>query len=280
MERGLGKGLGAFFNSSETIDEEQLQEIAVKDCRPNPYQPRKEFDKEALSGLKQSIEEHGVLQPIIVRKSIKGYEIVVGERRYRAAQSARLETIPALVKDLTDEQMMELALLENLQREDLSPIEEARSYESLINELNVTQDILSKRLGKSRSHIANLMRLLSLPQEVTSKIDDGKLTMGHGRALLALKDKEQQSKLVARIERESLNVRQVERIINEINQNKNPKKQPAPKDIFLKEREENLKERLGTAVKIHKGKRKGKIEIEFMNEEDLERILEMFDDKE
>ncbi|MGP4059642.1 ParB/RepB/Spo0J family partition protein [Halobacillus sp. H74] len=280
MERGLGKGLGAFFNSSETIDEEQLQEIAVKDCRPNPYQPRKEFDKEALSGLKQSIEEHGILQPIIVRKSIKGYEIVVGERRYRAAQSARLETIPALVKDLTDEQMMELALLENLQREDLSPIEEARSYESLINELNVTQDILSKRLGKSRSHIANLMRLLSLPQEVTSKIDDGKLTMGHGRALLALKDKEQQYNLVARIERESLNVRQVERIINEINQNKKPKKQPAPKDIFLKEREENLKERLGTAVKIHKGKRKGKIEIEFMNEEDLERILEMFDDKE
>lgn len=282
MERGLGskgQGLGAYFNHTDTIEEE-FQEVTVKDCRPNPYQPRKQFDEEALNGLTQSIEEHGILQPIIVRKSIKGYEIVVGERRYRAAQKAGLTHVPAIVKELTDEEMMELALLENLQREDLSPIEEARSYEQLIKELEITQDVLSARLGKSRSHIANLIRLLSLPHEVIEKINVGKLSMGHGRALLGLKDRDQQMKMMERIENESLNVRQVERLINEVNEKKTKKKAKVPKDIFLKEREENLKERLGTGVKIHKGKRKGKIEIEFTNEKDLERILDVFAERE
>ncbi|WP_226582297.1 ParB/RepB/Spo0J family partition protein [Halobacillus litoralis] len=275
MVRRLGKGLDSLFTGS--IEEDQLQEIAVKDCRPNPYQPRKQFDEEALLGLQQSIEEHGILQPLIVRKSIKGYEIVAGERRFRAAQKAKLEQVPALVKELTDEQMMEIGLLENLQREDLSPIEEARSYEQLMKELNITQEILSHRLGKSRSHIANLIRLLALPVEVTRKINEGKLSMGHGRALLGVKSREEQLKLVERIEKESLNVRQVERLINEMNQKKEKKKdKSSPKDIFLKEREENLRSSLGTGVKIHKGKRKGKIEIEFTNEEDLERILQFF----
>lgn len=278
MARGLGKGLGAFFSDVEPEEHEQIEEVSVKECRPNPYQPRKQFAEEAIHELKQSIEEHGILQPLIVRKSIKGFEIVVGERRFRAAKKAGLEKIPVLVRKLTDEQMMELALLENLQREDLTPIEEAKAYQNLINELGVTQDILSKRLGKSRSHIANLVRLLSLPPEVIHKMNDGTLSMGHGRALLGLKNREQMAKIVDRIEKESLNVRQVERLINEINEKKNEKKKKdTPKDLFLREQEECLKERLGTGVTIHKGKKKGKIEIEFMNDEDLERILQWFD---
>ncbi|WP_281659431.1 ParB/RepB/Spo0J family partition protein [Halobacillus sp. Cin3] len=275
MVRGLGRGLDSLITGS--MEDDELIDVAVGACRPNPYQPRRQFDKEALDGLQQSIETHGILQPLIVRKSIKGYEIIAGERRLRAARQAALETVPAIVKNLTDEEMMELALLENLQREDLSPVEEARSYEKLIKELNVTQEILSKRLGKSRSHIANLIRLLSLPQEVIELIESGSLSMGHGRALLGLKDRSEQIALAGRIVKESLNVRQVERLIHEKNQTRSKdKKQPKPADVFLKERETDLRNRLGTAVKIQKGRRKGKIEIEFTNEADLERILDMF----
>ncbi|RWZ54724.1 ParB/RepB/Spo0J family partition protein [Halobacillus fulvus] len=277
MAKGLGKGFGAIFPGMNVEDEGQVHEIPLHECRPNPYQPRKHFDDEAIHELKTSIEEHGVLQPIIVRKSIKGYEIVVGERRFRASKLANRETIPALVREWTDEQMMEFALLENLQREDLTPIEEARSYQDLIKELGVTQDELSKRLGKSRSHIANLIRLLTLPAEVINKINDGNLSMGHGRALLGLKKREDVLAMAARVEREGLNVRQLEKLIQE----QKPKKAQKPKahDVFLKEREQSLKQQLGTGVKIQKGKRKGKIEIEFMNEEDLERILEFFENK-
>lgn len=279
MARGLGKGLGAFFTDEiEPKEDDPISQVAVKDCRPNPYQPRQHFAEEAILELKQSIEEHGILQPLIVRKSIKGYEIVVGERRFRAAKLAELETVPALVRELTDEQMMEIALLENLQREDLSPIEEAKAYQNLINELGITQEMLAKRLGKSRSHIANFIRLLSLPPEVLKKMNEGSLSMGHGRAILSLKNQDQISQIVSRIEKEGLNVRQVERLIYEYNQKKNDKKKnERTKDIFLKEQEESLKERLGTSVTIHKGKRKGKIEIEFMNDEDLERILQWFE---
>ncbi|CDQ18411.1 chromosome segregation DNA-binding protein [Halobacillus karajensis] len=283
MERGLGsKGqelLGAFFNNQKSSSGE-IQQIAIKNCRPNPYQPRKQFEVEALEELEQSIKEHGILQPLIVRQSIKGYQIVVGERRFRAAQKAGFSHIPALVKELTDEQMMEIALLENLQREDLSPIEEAQSYEQLIKELGVTQDELAKRLGKSRSHIANMIRLLALPHEITHKISEGKLSMGHGRALLSLKKRDQQIQLSQRIEAESLNVRQVERIIYKWTNKQTKNKEKKSRDLFLQEREENLKERLGTGVKIHKGKRKGKIEIEFTNNEDLERIIKLFDERE
>jgi ParB family chromosome partitioning protein len=279
MARGLGKGLGAYFPEEvEPKNDEQIQEVSVSECRPNPYQPRRHFSEEAISELKQSIEEHGILQPLIVRKSIKGYEIVVGERRFRAAKLANLEKVPVLVRELTDKQMMELALLENLQREDLTPIEEAKAYQNLISELGLTQDVLAKRLGKSRSHIANFLRLLSLPTEVIKKMNDGQLSMGHGRALLSLKNREHIKQVVTRIEKEGLSVRQVERLIYDYNQQRNEKKpKEHQKDIFLKEREESLQERLGTSVTIHKGKRKGKIEIEFMNDEDLERILHWFD---
>ncbi|ARI75535.1 ParB/RepB/Spo0J family partition protein [Halobacillus mangrovi] len=279
MDRGLSKGLGDYApQGMEPANEEQVQEVNVSECRPNPYQPRRYFEEESLTELKQSIEQHGILQPLIVRKSIKGYEIVVGERRFRAAKLANLVKVPVVARELTDEQMMELALLENLQRDDLTPIEEAKAYQNLMKELGLTQEELAKRLGKSRSHIANFLRLLTLPQEVIQKMNEGMLSMGHGRALLSLKNRDHLRQVVAKIEKEGLNVRQVERLIYEYNLQKNEKKpKEQHKDIFLKEREETLKERLGTSVSIHKGKRKGKIEIEFMNDEDLERILEWFE---
>ncbi|MFG6146777.1 ParB/RepB/Spo0J family partition protein [Halobacillus sp. B23F22_1] len=280
MARGLGKGINALFTDFNAKEEEQFQEVNVKDCRPNPYQPRKQFAKEAIEELSQSIQEHGILQPLIVRKSIKGYEIVAGERRFRAAKEAGLEKLPVIVKDMTDEQMMEIALLENLQRENLTPIEEARAYQNLMNTLEVTQDVLAKRLGKSRSHIANFLRLLSLSPEVINKINEGLLSMGHGRALLGLKDAAKTEAVVERIESERLNVRQTEKLIADLNERKSKKKAQQPeKDIFIKEREETLRDRLGTDVTIHKGKKKGKIEIEFFDDDDLERILNWLDHK-
>ncbi|MFD1019416.1 ParB/RepB/Spo0J family partition protein [Thalassobacillus hwangdonensis] len=274
MAKGLGKGLNAFFPDLEQKEEENIEQVPTKACRPNPYQPRKTFRKEAIEELKESIEQHGILQPLVVRKSIKGYEIVVGERRFRAAKAAGLDTVPVLVRELNDEQMMELALLENLQREDLSPIEEAQAYSNLMRELKVTQEVLAHRLGKSRSHIANLVRLLSLPVPVITMINNGELSMGHGRALLGIKDDDQLMPIVERIKKEHLNVRQVEQMIAQINEKKKPvKKKTSEKDVFLKEKETNLRERFGTGVTIHRGKRKGKIEIEFFSDDDLERIL-------
>ncbi|MRH44398.1 ParB/RepB/Spo0J family partition protein [Aquibacillus halophilus] len=280
MARGLGKGVNAFFPELDTSESDSVQEISVKECRPNPYQPRKTFHADAIEELKDSIIEYGILQPLIVRKSIKGYEIVVGERRFRAAKEAGLEVIPAIVKELTDEKMMELALLENLQREDLTPIEEANAYANLMRELKITQEELSKRLGKSRPHIANLVRLLSLPDKVSALINNGELSMGHGRAMLGLKDKTKLNALIDKIRNEELNVRQVEQLIIKINENApQTKKQKPKKDVFLAERESILRDHLGTGVTIHKGKRKGKIEIEFFSDDDLERILDFFQAK-
>ncbi|ENH95975.1 stage 0 sporulation protein J [Gracilibacillus halophilus YIM-C55.5] len=277
MAKGLGKGINAFFPELEENDETAIEEVEVKDCRPNPYQPRQMFEADAIEELKESIEQHGILQPLIVRKSIRGYEIVIGERRYRAAKEAGLDTIPVIVKELSDDEMMELALLENIQREDLTPIEEAQAYNRLIHELGVTQDQLSKRLGKSRSHIANLVRLLTLPEKVIAQINHGAISMGHGRALLGLKDEDKMIPVVEKIRKEQLNVRQVEQLIQEINQKKKKSKKKEKKDIFITEKENQLKDHFGTNVKINKGKKKGKIEIEFFSDEDLNRILDMME---
>ncbi|WP_373894377.1 ParB/RepB/Spo0J family partition protein [Virgibacillus natechei] len=278
MAKGLGKGINALFPDIEKIEDDTIHEIATGECRPNPYQPRKNFHAEAIEELKESILEYGIIQPLIVRKSIKGYEIVVGERRYRAAKEAGLETVPAVVKELTDEKMMELGLLENLQREDLTPIEEAHAYANLMNELKITQDELSKRLGKSRSHIANIVRLLSLPDQVIAYINNGELSMGHGRALLGLKNKDKLVAFVTKIRKENLNVRQVEQLIIQLNEEPVPKKKEKPKkDVFLQERESELRDRLGTGVTIHRGKRKGKIEIEFYTDDDLERLIDVLE---
>ncbi|HEO8420277.1 ParB/RepB/Spo0J family partition protein [Niallia sp. FSL W8-0635] len=280
MAKGLGKGLDAFFPKIDVEKEENVQQISINELRPNPYQPRKFFDEEAIEELKLSILEHGILQPIIVRKSIKGYEIVVGERRYRAAKEAKLETVPAVVRQLSEQQMMELAVLENLQREDLSPIEEGHAYQTLMKKLKLTQEELAKRLGKSRPHIANHVRLLSLPKTVQNYISDGKISMGHGRTLLGLKNKDKLPAIVDKIIKEGLNVRQLEQLIQHLNENvsrETKKEKPPTKNVFIKEQESFLRERFGTTVHIKQKKNKGKIEIEFFSEEDLTRILHLFE---
>ncbi|PGT82509.1 MULTISPECIES: ParB/RepB/Spo0J family partition protein [Bacillaceae] len=279
MARGLGKGINALFTNMEVEKEESIQEININEIRPNPYQPRKVFEEDAINELKESILQHGVLQPIIVRKSIKGFEIVVGERRFRAAKAAELTVIPAVVRELSEQQMMELALLENLQREDLSPIEEALAYQKLMEHLDLTQEALAKRLGKSRPHIANHVRLLTLPDQIQQLIAEGKLSMGHGRTLLGLKNKEKLNALVEKIIREHLNVRQLEQLIQQLNSNvsRETKKKKPEKDVFIKERESFLQEYFGTSVTIKKQKKKGKIEIEFFSQDDLDRILELLE---
>jgi ParB family transcriptional regulator, chromosome partitioning protein len=279
MAKGLGKGLNAFFANVEVTKDESIQEISVKELRPNPYQPRKVFQPEAIEELKNSILEHGILQPIIVRKSIKGFEILAGERRFRAAKEAKLEKVPVVVREFSEQQMMELAVLENLQREDLTPIEEAIAYQTLLDKLNVTQEVLAKRLGKSRPHIANHIRLLSLPAKIQELISNSEISMGHGRALLGLKQKDKLPALVDKVIKEGLNVRQLEQFIQQLNENvpRETKKPKIDKDIFIKEQESVLRDRFGTSVHIKQTKNKGKIEIEFFSKEDLERILELLE---
>lgn len=283
MAKGLGKGLNAFFGNMEEMQQETVQEVSLKELRPNPYQPRKLFDQEAIEEMKRSILEHGILQPIIVRKSIKGYEIVVGERRYRAAKEAKLEKVPVIIRDLSEPQMMELAVLENLQREDLTPIEEASAYQLLLEKLKLTQEELAKRLGKSRPHIANHIRLLSLPSVIQEYISEKKISMGHGRALLGLRNKDKLNAVVQKTIKEGWNVRQLEKFIGQMNENVSREtKKPEKKDVFIRERETSLRERFGTNVSIKqsKNKKKGKIEIEFFSNEDLERIIELLGSEE
>lgn len=281
MVKGLGKGLNAFFVNMEAEEEEVVREISLKELRPNPYQPRKNFDSDAIEELKNSILEHGILQPIIARKSIKGYEIVVGERRFRAAKEANLQSVPVVIRELTEQQMMELAVLENLQREDLTPIEEATAYQLLMEKLSITQEQLAKRLGKSRPHIANHVRLLSLHPSIQKLITDGEISMGHGRALLGLKNKDKLSFVVEKILKEGYNVRQLERLIQQLNEDvpRETKKANPEKNVFIREHESILREKFGTNVNIKQNKKKdkGKIEIEFFSNEDLERILELLD---
>ena len=281
MGKGLGKGINALFTNLETTKEDSVQQIDIKDIRPNPYQPRKIFTEEGIEELKQSIIQHGILQPIIVKKSIKGYEIVVGERRFRAAKEAGLNKVPVVVRDFTSSEMMELAVLENLQREDLTPIEEAAAYQTLLDKLEVTQEELAKRLGKSRPHITNHIRLLSLPRQIQELITRGTISMGHGIALLGLKNKDLLNSLVEKTVKEELNVRQLEQYIQQLNESvpRETKKTPVKKDVFIQEQETILRERFGTTVTISQRKKKGKIEIEFFSPEDLNRILELLDSK-
>lgn len=277
MARGLGRGIEAFFPSQEEND--AVKEIKITELETNPYQPRKSFVEESINELSQSIAEHGIIQPLIVRKSVKGYEIVAGERRFRAAKAANLKKIPVIIKELTDDQMMEIALIENLQREDLNPVEEAQAYRKLMQELNYTQEELSKRVGKSRPHIANHLRLLNLAPDILEFIANGTLTMGHGRAFLGLKSKEKLNALVQQTIKEQLNVRELEKLVQQLNDNV-PRETIATKqnkEPFLVEKETALQKKYGTAVTIKKLKRKGKIEIEFSSNHELERILDLLE---
>ncbi|MGK4153707.1 ParB/RepB/Spo0J family partition protein [Kurthia gibsonii] len=278
MAKGLGKGLNALFNTDEVVAGEKVEKIPVRDIKPNPYQPRKEFKKEALEELAESIKEHGVLQPVVVRKQGKGYELVVGERRFRAAKMALQKEIPAIIREFDQQQMMELAILENLQREDLTALEEAEAYQNLMENLNFTQEQLAQRLGKSRPYIANQVRLLSLPKDVQQLIAEQIITPGHGRTLLGLKRNKLISQVAAKVVQQGLNVRQLEALVQQYNEDVSRETKEKPKkDLFLQEREDQLRDVFGTSVVITKGKKKGKIEIEFFSEDDLERILEILE---
>lgn len=281
--RALGRGLEELFNIEdinydkmeekimETADEEEIREIPINKLRVNPYQPRKTFNQESLQELAESIKEHGVIQPIIVKKSIKDYEIVAGERRFRASRLAGKETIPAIVKNFTDEQMMEIAVLENLQRENLNSIEEALAYETLMKNLNLTQEQLSKRVGKSRSYITNILGLLTLPEEVKELVKQEKITTSHARTLSKLEDKEKILDLANKIINENLNVRQVEETTKEEEFTKKVKQTPKIKNKEYEILERDLADYLGTKVKV----KTKKIEINYENESDLNRILEI-----
>lgn len=275
MAKGLGKGINALFPGESISEAETVNQISISQLRANPFQPRKIFDEPALQELSDSIKEHGILQPIVVRKAGRNFEIVVGERRFRAAKLAGLKEIPAILKELTEQQMMELAILENLQREDLTPIEEAEAYQKLMEALNLTQEQLAFRLGKSRPHIANHIRLLALPENVRQLISDKKLTMGHGRTLLGLRSKGLISDTAIKVVKENMNVRQLENLVQRLNEDVPRETLEKKKDLFIEEKQSELRDRFGTNVQIKKTKNKGKIEIEFFTEEDLERILEL-----
>ena len=287
-KRALGRGLEDLFNSEnldldsveakiyESATNEEIIELNLNDLRPNPYQPRKIFDEESLKELADSIREHGVFQPIIVKKSIKGYDIIAGERRFRASKMAGLEKIPAIIRDFSDEQMMEIALLENLQRENLSVIEEALAYKAMIEHLSLTQDDLSKRVGKSRSHITNIIGLLRLPSSVQQMVSENRITMGHARALSKLESDEEIIKLANRIVDENLVVRDVENITSDdgtLKKVKIVRKESASNPY--KYVEDILRDKFDSKVKI-KG---SKIEISFNDSSDLNRILEILDIK-
>jgi ParB family transcriptional regulator, chromosome partitioning protein len=276
-KRGLGKGLEALIPQLDVSEADQISSIDVKELRPNPYQPRRDFKQDKLEELAQSIREQGIIQPLIVRRSeVKGYDIVAGERRYRAAQIAGLTHVPAVVRDMTDVQLMEVAVIENLQREDLNAIEVAEAYANLLEKCGLTQEELAQRVGQSRSHVANMLRLLALPGEVRELVSRGTLSMGHARALLAVKGEPQQVALAQKAADEDYSVRQLETLI--YRPQKNVSRETKPNDL-AKQRyqhyEEQFREVLGTSVRIQYGKRRGKIEIDYFSEDDLDRILQL-----
>jgi len=278
MSKRLGRGLDALIPSLSVNEDDKVIEINLSQLRANPYQPRKTFDEESIKELAESIKQHGVIQPIIVRSVIKGYEIIAGERRFRASQYCGNTTIPAVVRSFTDQQVMEIALIENLQREDLNAIEIAIAYQALIDKFKLTQEELSMKVGKSRSHIANFIRLLSLPEEIKDNVSRGTISMGHARALVGIKNAAVQKEFADQIVNLGWSVRELEDAIQKL-ENVQPEqkaKQKAKKrDPYIEHIEESLRERFKTTVKIKSQKDKGKIELQYYSKQDLERLLEL-----
>ena len=278
-KRGLGRGLEALFDETPQVQEtEEITEISLDEIRPNPYQPRKTFDNKSLKELSESIKENGVFQPIIIRKSVNGYEIIAGERRWRAAKLAGLKEVPVIVKEYTDIEVVEISLIENIQREDLNPIEEAIAFKRLLTEFNLKQDEVAERVSKSRTAVTNSMRLLKLCEKVQQMVIDDMISTGHARALLAIEDADSQYELAVKIFDEKLSVRDVEKLMKDLNkpvkENKIPKKDEKL-EIIYGEIEEKIKQSLSTKVAISsKGNGSGKIEIEFYSHDDLEKITD------
>lgn len=277
MNKGLGKGLGAFFPNVDINEDDKVIQIPLSKLRANPYQPRKTFHDDSIDELAISIKENGVIQPIIVRSVLKGFEIIAGERRWRASQKCNLETIPAVVKNFTDQQVMEIALIENLQREDLNALEIAQAYQSLIDHFQYTQEELSGKVGKSRSHIANFLRLLQLPEEVKHYVSRGTLSMGHARAIAGLKKPEEIKEIAAKAIRNDWSVRDVEEEIKRMEESVKSSSRVKKKkmDPYIHEMEEQLREKYRTTVRIKHVNNKGKIELSYYSKEDLERLLEL-----
>ena len=278
----LGKGLNSIFgqdvskvlediqNGDVKTEKQEQTKINIDQIRPNPYQPRKVFDDTALQELSQSIKQHGVFTPILVKKSIQGYDLIAGERRLRASKLAGMSDIPAIIVDLNDQEMMEIALLENIQRENLNGIEEAKAYEQLIQRLNYTQEQLANRVGKSREHITNTLRLLKLPEDVQEYVVQKKLSMGHVRALIGLKDENMIRKIAKQAIDQGLAVRKIEQLVKDLQHKKEPEKQ-VEENIFIKEAKNKLEEYFQTSVKVSEHS----ISIHYENEEDMNRILEL-----
>ena len=285
-QKGLGRGLDSIFGSNveQFLDDIQSSakevpgrrevEIAIEEIRPNPYQPRKEFDQTALNELADTIRTHGIFTPLLVRKSVSGYDLITGERRLRAAKIAGLKVVPAISVEFTEEQMMEIAILENVQREDLNAIEEAAAYDSLVKKLGYTQEKLAERVGKSREYCANIMRLLKLPSEVQKLVVDKKLAMGHVRPLLGLKDEMEMLDAAEKIMREKMSVREVEAYVRDINSEEvkpNKTKPEKKRDPIIHDLEHQISVKLGTKVTIQNKK----LTIRYTDTEDLNRILEI-----
>ncbi|WP_390895292.1 ParB/RepB/Spo0J family partition protein [Staphylococcus pettenkoferi] len=255
--------------------DEKVQSIPIQQIKPNPYQPRKTFDEAKLNDLADSIRQHGILQPIVLSESVQGYYIVVGERRYRASQLAGLTEMPAIVKALTETDMMELAIIENLQREDLNAMEEAESYQKLMDDLHITQQDVAKRLSKSRPYVANMLRLLNLPKSVADMVRKGEISGGHGRTLLAVKDAQVMKRLANRVSKEQWSVRYLESYLadNEPKKQTSQKATKQTKPRFIQKQERQLKEHYGTDVAISTRKQKGQITFEFTSEEEFKRLI-------
>ena len=299
-KRGLGKGLDALFSSDEVMEpqeeympvseepsseeiKEKVQIVDIYTVEPDREQSRKNFDPEKLQELSDSIRQYGVLQPLLVQKEKDYYKIIAGERRWRAARLAGLTEIPVIVKEFTPQDSMAVSLIENLQRQNLNPMEESMAYQKLLTEFSMTQEQVAEKLGKSRSAIANSLRLQNLPEAVQKSISEGMISMGHAKVLLGLDDKAEQTRLAVRIIGEKLSVRELEQILAEKKPTKAKKKsekKETAKDLATRMAEERMKELLGTQVSIKKGAKKGKIEIEYHSEEELDRILNFLEARE
>jgi ParB family transcriptional regulator, chromosome partitioning protein len=273
-KRALGRGIGALISENSNFRKEEIIYVQTEKIKPNPFQPREYFDNESIEELSQSIKEKGVIQPLLVRRKGEDFELIAGERRLRAAKLLNQTEIPVLIKDVQDRDSLELALIENIQRQGLNPIEEARAYQYLIDKFQVTQEKLSEGLGKSRVSIANILRLLKLPQEIQQELRNGRISFAHGRALLEIGDENQQRKLVQEIISKGLSVRELENLIK-MHRPRLPKRKIgiSNKEPHITILEEQLQQALATKVRISMKKKRGHILIEFYSQEELERIV-------
>lgn len=281
MNKRLGRGLDALIPSLSIDEDDKVIEIPLAQLRANPYQPRKTFNEESIQELAASIKEHGVIQPIIVRSVLRGYEIIAGERRFRASQICGLKTIPAVVKNFSDRQVMEIALIENVQREDLNAIEQALAYQALMDQFQLTQEEMSAKVGKSRSHIANFLRLLQLPEDIKQYVSRGTLSMGHARAIAGVKSDRKKKELADLTIQHQWSVRDLEEAIKKQEEQggKDKTKKPKRKDPYIDQIEETLRGLFRTTVKIRHQNNKGRIELLYYSKDDLERILELLQGK-